>query len=241
MATAVGNIERVDAQTMRLLRLHHPGHGNSIDTAMLVSLLTALEAPLPARALVIEGAGPCFSAGYSLGELQRFDGTAAAAFCRLAHQAVGVIERWPGVTLALVRGPCLGPGLELALACDLIVATPGAQFGLPGLAFGLMPCAGGLRRIAARCPPQVMRDIFLNGSTYRSGQARSAKLVDRVVPAASAPERLVQRWGRWDESSVMAIRSLRLARQGRDEIALEADLFSAGFLSGDIQDRIATL
>ena len=240
MKTAAGTVDVVDLAGLRVLRLSHPGHGNSIDTATLVALIAALEtAPRAGLPLVIEGEGGCFSAGYPLAEMRRFDGTTAVAYCRLAHQAVAAVERWPGVTIALVRGACLGPGLELALGCDLIAAAPGARFALPGLAFGLMPAAGGVRRLAARTSQAVVRDVFLIGRSLRAGEARQAGIVDRIVGTTTAAERVAQRWGRWNQASVAAIRSLRLAKQGHPEPVLEADLFAAGFASGDIQRRLA--
>jgi enoyl-CoA hydratase/carnithine racemase len=224
------------------LRIGEPDRHGILGAGSLLGLVAALapdrRRPLP---LVLEGDPGCFSIGYDSGELRRFDATAAIAYSRLGHQSVDALEQWPGVTIALVRGPCLGPGLELALGCDLILAGPGARFGLPGLAFGLMPCMGGLRRLHARCGPAVVRDLFLAGRILGPRQARQAGLADRVIGPSLDAEACAHRWGRWDPASVHAIRGIRLHRIGHIAAGAEADLFAQGFASGECQRRLGLM
>jgi enoyl-CoA hydratase/carnithine racemase len=221
------------------LRLGEQAAGGRLAADRLLGVVAALapdrRRPLP---LVIEGDARCFSVGHDLAELRRFDGTAAVAYSRLGHQAVDALEQWPGVTIALIRGPCLGPGLELALGCDLILAGPGSRFGLPGLALGLMPCMGGLRRLAARCGPEVVRDLFLAGRTLGPRLALRRGLADRMAGAALTAEACAQRWGRWDPGAVLAIRGIRLHRIGHVDAGAEADLFAHGFATGECQRRL---
>ncbi len=221
------------------LRLDGQESGGRLATDRLLGVVSALaphqRRPLP---LVIEGDARCFSVGHDLAELCRFDGTAAVAYSRLGHQAVDALEQWPGVTIALVRGPCLGPGLELILGCDLILAGPRARFGLPGLALGLMPCMGGLRRLAARCGPGVVRDLFLAGRHLGPRQALRHGLANRVVGPAMGAEECAHRWGRWEAGAVHAIRGIRLHRIGHVDAGIESDLFAHGFATGECQRRI---
>lgn len=148
-------------------------------------LLEALDAEPPA-ALVIESAKPGgFIAGADLKELGALDsehaaralvGRGWAVFNQLATSA------YP--TLALIRGHCLGGGLELALACRyrLAVDLPGTRLGLPEVKVGLVPGWGGIRRLPHLVGPTRALDLMLTGKTLDARRAAAVGLVDRCVP-----------------------------------------------------------
>ncbi len=237
-----GQVCIVEDAGVHRLRLRRSGRGNTIDTAMLVGLIEVLQQPdLPAGPLLIEGSPGVFSSGADISELSRFDDYAATVYSHLGHQVVAAIERWPGVTAAAVDGLCLGAGLELALGCDLILASPRARFSLPGLALALMPCLGGLRRLACRTGDDRCARLFLHGAVVDAEEALRIGLADQVLEGSDAMVEHVRRQGEWPTSAVLGIRDLRLRRQGAIDPTADAELFAATFTDGECQRRLRKL
>jgi cyclohexa-1,5-dienecarbonyl-CoA hydratase len=126
------------------------------------------------------GGDRAFSAGVSIHDhVGDKIGPALSAF----HGAVRLLRNLGAVTVACVRGHCLGGGLELALACDLILATDDAIFGLPEITLGCYPPVA-----AALLPPWIGRpralELLLTGRTFTATEAERLGLLTRVVPAA---------------------------------------------------------
>ncbi|MBA3710178.1 MAG: enoyl-CoA hydratase/isomerase family protein, partial [Planctomycetes bacterium] len=148
---------RVDVgSTLVRLRLTRPDRYNVLDIATLASLDEALaEAHHKALPLLLEGDGEVFSVGADIAEMARFSSDDAIAYSRLGQHVADRLERWPGVTVARLSGYALGTGLELALACDVLIGSSDVRLGLPGLAWALVPCLGGLRRLSCRLPAEM--------------------------------------------------------------------------------------
>jgi len=222
------------------LRLSRTERYNAFDLSTLHALHEALLTPRH-EVLVIAGEGPVFSVGPDIAELVTFDASAAEAYSRLAHQVIEALERWPGVTVALLSGYALGSGLELALGCDVLVGTPGLRLGLPGLAWALVPCMGGLRRLACRVAADVSSELFLKGEVLKAPQALSLGLIDRIADHPEDVDQLCRDLGEYSPSAVTAIRDLRLSRQGDIDADGEAWLFAQPFASGECQRRLRGL
>ncbi|WP_165385268.1 enoyl-CoA hydratase/isomerase family protein [Pandoraea sp. XY-2] len=132
-----------------ILQLNRPERANAYNTALLESLLAALQEikSQPAlRALLICGAGErSFCSGADREELK---GRCFKDGIELLSRVVfDQLAELPIPTVACINGAAIGGGLELALACDLRVCSPGAIFALPELSLGLTPAAGGIRRL----------------------------------------------------------------------------------------------
>ena len=178
-------------QTRAAFTICHPP-GNIVTTDMTDELRTGLDsiASNPHLKLItIEGEGPDFSFGASIPEhapdrIERMLGG--------MHQLIETLLEAPAVTVAIVRGRCLGGGFELALACDLIFAADTAQLGLPEVRLGVFPPAG-----AALLPARV--GVARATRTILTGESRTAAEWQRMglVELVAAPEYLetaVERW-----------------------------------------------
>jgi|GEM_PF-2570795 enoyl-CoA hydratase/carnithine racemase len=243
MATVSFNLVRIDrGQHFLHLRLNRPERYNAIDSQTLRSLTALLDdhhqSELP---LIIEGEAEAFSVGADITELAGIDAKRASAYSMLGHEVLQALERWPGVTIAALSGYTLGVGLELALGCDVLVGRPNLRLGLPGLAWALVPCMGGLRRLACRVSESFSSDLFLNGDVLDADQALKLGLIDRLVHTSQDIEALAYDMGEYTQSAVLAIRQLRLARQGVIDSALGARMFSQPFASGECQRRLKAL
>jgi len=141
----------------------------------------------PPRGLIVRSAKPAgFIAGADIAELQALDTPEKAL--ALVRRGWTVFERLAGVaypTLALVRGHCLGGGLELALACRtlLVVDEPQTRLGLPEVMLGIVPAWGGMLRLPQRIGAPAALDLMLTGKTIDARQARRMGLADDCVPA----------------------------------------------------------
>lgn len=227
------------------LRLCRPDHYNALDISTLAELLVTLEEAAGLHApLILSGEGHVFSLGCDVRELAGFSTESAATYSRLGQQVVRAIESWPGVTIAHLNGYALGTGLELALGCDLLVGEPGVRIGLPGLAWALVPCWGGLRRLHQRVGAEVSSDLFLRGQMLDADSALQVGLLNRIVLTIDEVDQLAHSVADFTPSAVSAIRELRLRHHGPADATsetIEADLFAQSFTNGECQRRLRSL
>ena len=145
----------------------------------LVARLEELDRDDEVRAIVLGGNERAFAAGADIGEL------AEASAIELYYQRR--IERWDAIRglwtplIAAVSGYCLGGGCELAMSCDLIVASETAQFGQPETGLGIIPGAGGTQRLTRAVGKALAMDVILSGRRLSAREALAAGLVARVV------------------------------------------------------------
>lgn len=157
---------------------------NTISDAVLRELddhLQRITADLP-KALVIRSAKPRgFAMGADIDALAGMDAEEAESLLTEAH---GVLDRLEGLscpTIAVVHGPALGAGFELALACDYRIAIDGASFGLPEVRLGLHPGLGGTARLPQLIDPTAAMQMMLTGSSAHTKKARDLGIADLVV------------------------------------------------------------
>ncbi|GAB2182362.1 3-hydroxyacyl-CoA dehydrogenase NAD-binding domain-containing protein [Denitratisoma sp. agr-D3] len=178
-----------DEQGIAWLVLDKAGeNANSLSKAVMAELGSVLDHlnTHPPKALVIRsGKDAGFIAGADIGEFDELQGTDAAKAMvargwHLFNKLAAV--RYP--TLALVRGHCLGGGLELALACRtiLVVDEPGTRLGLPEVMLGIFPGWGGMLRLPQRVGPSAALDMMLTGKTIDAKRAKRMGLADECVP-----------------------------------------------------------
>ncbi len=145
----------------------------------LVAALAELDADREVRAIVLGGGERAVAAGADVGEL--------AAGTPVSLYESRRLERWEEIRgvrtplVAAVSGFCLGGGCELAMLCDLIVASETARFGQPEINLGVIPGAGGTQRLTRAVGKAVAMDMILTGRMLSAREALSFGLVARVV------------------------------------------------------------
>ncbi|ROO88036.1 enoyl-CoA hydratase/carnithine racemase [Actinocorallia herbida] len=214
--------------------LDRPDKHNALDQAMVAQLDEVLtEARRTPSVLLIHSTTPgVFAAGADIAELRDRDADAAL----LAINA-GLFERleahrWP--TIALIDGPALGGGCELAMACDLRVASPHAVFGQPELSLGILAGAGANWRLPQLVGPSTARRMLFAGARLDAAGALRAGLVDELADdGADLLERgrtlasaIAKRSWRALELTKLALRSTRPATTTFD-LAAQALLFDS--------------
>jgi enoyl-CoA hydratase len=168
-----------------VITINRPQARNAVNEEVARGIAAAVDEldPRPdVAAMILTGAGGTFCAGMDLkGFLAGEDATAGG------RGFAGITQR-PPVTpvVAAVEGYALAGGFEVALACDLIVASEEARFGLPEVTRGLVAAAGGLLRLPRRVPYHLAVEIALTGAHITAGRLHQAGLVNRLVPAGEA-------------------------------------------------------
>ena len=216
-----------------LLWLDRPGTINAIDGAMLAGLNTAMDAIEAAGdigAVVLAGRGARgFCSGADLGTIGQLSGAEKRAFIALAWRTCDRLGQLPVPTVACLHGHVLGGGLELALACDLRLADPGARMGLPEMALGSVPSFGAVQRLPGLIGGARALELLLCGARIEAAEAQRIGLVTRLsAPGAALPEALALAEGltRRSRDQMRFLRMALAQPQGRD----------AGLLHGVISD-----
>lgn len=161
---------------------------NTLSADMLVELsamIDELEANAPNGLVILSGKEAGFVAGADIDEIEAVsDAAQARALVERGWNLFERIENLPFPTVALIRGHCMGGGLELALACRyrVVVDEPSTRLALPEVMLGLVPAWGGMRRLPLLVGPQVALDLMLTGRSLSARRAKAVGLADVCVP-----------------------------------------------------------
>jgi enoyl-CoA hydratase len=182
------------------------------------------------RGILIRGSGRHFSAGADVKALFRMisEGTNLELRMRAGHEVIRQLTL-PGVPLvAAIRGTCFGGGLEIALGCDIRIASENALLAFPESGQGLMPGMGGTVRLPGLAGAPAALQVILGGDMLSAGEALDLKIVDRVVPKdelfpAAMTLLLKMTDGRPLSVIRSIVRSVRLSRELPPDTALEEE------------------
>lgn len=230
-------IERGD-DGVAVLRLDNP-KVNALSTALLRQLELAArelcdDAP---GAVVVTGGERIFAAGADISEFRGSREAAAVGGAFLA--ALNAVNDIPRITIAAISGFALGGGCELALACDLRIASTRAKLGQPEVLLGIIPGGGATQRLARLVGPSTAKDLICSGRQIDADEALRIGLLDRVVePAALHDE--ARAWAATFAGG--AVLAQGLAKQAIDRgldgplaagLELEQRLFAEAFATDD--------
>jgi enoyl-CoA hydratase len=163
---------------------------NLFTEALVLELRDAIgsiEAAEDVRAVVVSGRGErAFSAGSHVGEFEDQAGEAGRERHRLDQDVWRQLADLPMPTIAAIEGHCLGGGLELALCCDIRIASASANIGLPEVRLAVIPGSGGTQRLPRVVGATRAKELILTGRRLTAAEAEAIGLVNRVVPAGRA-------------------------------------------------------
>ncbi len=182
-------IRTQDCDRVRVVTLDRPDRRNALTPDGLDALeaaVTDTDRPV----VYLRGEGPAFCAGADLDVVAGLDREAAEAFAERGQHVADAVEDADSAVVAGIDGPARGGGVELALACDLRVATPDATFAEPGVKLGLFGAWGGTARLPGIVGEGEALDLALSGRTVDAEAAHRMGLVTRVTddPRAVADE-----------------------------------------------------
>lgn len=171
------------------IELARPEKLNALTARMFTELGDAVEqaAQDPGiRVVLVRGQGRAFCAGLDvtlLGQLAGARGARFRSFSRTTQRPFLLLAQMEKPTVAAVQGHAIGPGFEIALACDLRVAADDARFAMPEVRFGLIPDLGGTQRLVRLVGAARAKELLWTGRTVEAAEAERIGLANRVVPA----------------------------------------------------------
>jgi enoyl-CoA hydratase/carnithine racemase len=152
------------------------------------------------KAVVVTGSDRVFAAGADISQLQGDSGLLPNF-----RRAFDTLAAVPRPVIAAIAGYALGGGLELALACDLRVASETARLGVPEIDLGLFPAAGGTQRLPRLIGPARTKELTWSGRHVRPDEALAIGLVDKVVPTGTHLDAALEWAGRLAQGAVVAM------------------------------------
>ena len=168
-----------------LLTFNRPEVLNALNTTVATESLDALQSiqnDPDVRVLILTGAGRAFVAGADIAEMQAKNAEQARIYSELGHRFMNTLQDLPQPVIAAINGFALGGGLEVALACDIRIASESAQFGLPETILGIIPGWGATQRTARLVGTAKTKEMIFTGRRIKAAEALSMGLVNQVVP-----------------------------------------------------------
>jgi enoyl-CoA hydratase len=229
-----------------IVQLNRPQALNALNSALMTELIGALQtfdADSEIGCIVVTGSEKAFAAGADIKQMAQ-----ASVVEMIDSPFIGYwdsLSRIAKPIVAAVSGWCLGGGCELAMACDLIVASETAVFGQPEINLGIIPGAGGTQRLTRAVGKSVAMDMVLTGRRLSAGEALQFGLVARVLPAAGFEAAAVAVAA---EIAAKAPVALRMAKEAvnhayelplAEGVHLERRLFNMLFATADQKEGMA--
>jgi len=229
------------------ITLNRPDKLNAMTMLMkaeIIDALRSLDADASVRVIILTGTGDkAFAAGADISE---FAGRTVVEQLRMYEMGTvyDAVDRVEKPTLAMVNGYCLGGGLELAMACDIRIASERATFGQAEVNIGLIPGGGGSQRLPRLVGLGDAMKLTLTGESVDARDAHRMGLVDEVVPHASLEERTMGIAGKIASKSAAVVRHGKAALKASARLPLaeglhfEQALFTAVLSSEDKEEGV---
>jgi enoyl-CoA hydratase/carnithine racemase len=217
------------------LTITNPDKRNALDHAILDGIAETLQGDLGQTwCVLLTGEGKVFSAGYDIGSLPRdeFAHRAEELVAHPFHDAIAALEAYPYPVVAALNGHAIGGGLELAVSCDLVVASEDALVGMPPAKLGLIYSHTGLRRFLDAIGAPRTRELFHVGRNIEAAVALEWGLLNEVVAASELAGRGLELAGEIAGNAPLALagnkRIIRelLATQGALALDTERELIA---------------
>lgn len=235
------NVERDGA--VAIVTMSRPEALNAFNTAqleMLLSVAVDLSNDTDIRAVILTGEGTrAFAAGADISEMSTKSPSEAMKFGELGHAIGKAIGHAPQPWIAAINGFALGGGCEMALACDIRIASENAQLGQPEVTLGIPAGWGGTQRLPRLIGPGVAAELLFTGRRLKADEALRIGLVNAVYPADGLMPAAKEMAQTIANNSPSAVRATKEAMRRAfdlpliDGLAVEAQLFALSFDSAD--------
>lgn len=228
-----------------VIRFNRPDKLNALSGEVLTALSGALEEfeqDAEVRVILLTGQGKAFVAGADIAAMREMNAQQAAAFAKKGQECFYKIESLTKPVIAVVNGFCLGGGNELAMACDLRLASEKAKFGQPEVNLGIPPGFGGTLRLPRLVGLGKARELILTGEMIDAAEAHRIGLVNQVHPEEQLWEKALALANVLVEKGPAALNGVKLiltenwGMNADDAHRLEAEAFGACFETGEARE-----
>ncbi len=169
-----------------IITMNYPKVLNALSNKTLTELAEAVdivEKDSSVLGLIITGEGKAFVAGADISQMQSYGAEEGRAYANFAQTIFNKIENLEKPVIAAINGYALGGGCELAMSCDIRIASEKACFGQPEVNLGVIPCFGGTQRLSRLVGTGVAKELIFTGRMVKAEEAKDIGLVNKVVPA----------------------------------------------------------
>jgi enoyl-CoA hydratase len=238
---------REDAGRVAILTVNRPDKLNALNQQVrdeMLAHLDAIETDDAIGVVVITGSGEkSFIAGADIGEFEGrspFDQREAMASPRVFD----IMASFPKPVIAMINGFCLGGGCELAMSCDLRIASDNARFGQPEIKLGLIPGGGGTQRLPRLAGMGHAMRLILSGDMLPADEAKEIGLVEMVVPADALRETTLELASKIAAMSPLTLSVAKQALRASEKLSIEEgisyerDLFCLCFSTEDKEEGV---
>lgn len=235
-----------DDQGIATLTVNRPEALNALNAEVLEAIhqaVTGLHGK--AKAILVTGSGKAFVAGADIAQMQALSAAEAREFSLAGQDSFQALADFPGPVIAAINGYALGGGLELAMACDILLASDKAVVGQPESKLGVVPGFGGSQRLPRRVGPGVAKWLLMTGETVKADEALRMGIVDHVVAHDGLMAAARDLAARILANGPLAVRACKqLVDDGLDlplveALELEAGRFGEMFATADQKEGMA--
>ena len=225
-----------------IITINRPEALNALNTAVfneLEPLVGEIERDATLAALIITGEGRSFVAGADIGEQCPMDLEAGRKWARRGSSVFRRIEKLEIPTIAAVNGFALGGGCELALACDIILASEKAKFGQPEVGLGITPGFSGTQRLPRRVGIGKAKELIFSGKMIKADEAKAIGLVNEVYAPEALMDAALEMARSFTKNAPIAVKYAKacidrgMQMDLDDGIALENEMFAMCFATED--------
>ena len=229
-------------QDIAIITINRPEALNALNGMVLEELESALdlvENDSEIKAMIITGSGRSFVAGADIGVQSVFDVEGGREWGKRGSYILRKLEKMEIPTIAAVNGFALGGGCELALACDIIVASTKAKFGQPEVSLGITPGFSGTQRLPRRVGIAKAKELIFTGGMIRAADAEKIGLVNKVTEPETLMSEAKDMAGRITKNAPIAVKYAKacidrgMQTDIDSGIALENELFAMCFATKD--------
>ena len=225
-----------------IVTISRPEALNALNTQVIEELeqtVDMIEKNSDLSAMILTGEGRSFVAGADIGEQYPLNLIEGRKWGQRGSAVMRRIEKLEIPTIAAVNGFALGGGCEIAMACDIILASEKAKFGQPEVGLGITPGFSGTQRLPRRVGAAMAKELIFSGKMINAGEAERIGLANHVYPADELMDKAMEMAESFAKNAQIAVRYSKACidrgmETGIDEgIAMENELFAMCFATGD--------
>lgn len=225
-----------------IVTISRPEALNALNTQVIAELeqtVEMIEKNSDLSAMILTGEGRSFVAGADIGEQYPLDLSRGREWGQRGSAVMRRIEKLAIPTIAAVNGFALGGGCEIAMACDIILASEKAKFGQPEVGLGVTPGFSGTQRLPRRVGAAMAKELIFSGKMISAVEAERIGLANHVYPADELMDKAMEMAEAFAKNAQIAVRYSKACidrgmETGIDEgIAMENELFAMCFATGD--------